>query len=476
MVLITFAGMARQVPFVGVKRSVVKSKQVRRRETGVNASTSATRGRPLAGGYLQIDVALVCNLVYFCSFAFYSYYQLFCSCFCVCRDLCAVLVIVRLNLADATREHVEASGDFVGGASSWKLTLPAALLPKPSNVPETEARPTQRKEETKRAPDGSIQRQDEAQDAALQGVPRVLKAQPSDPVSVLDNQRLVPVGIRQAAPCPIPLRRAALAMPAADSKTLQPSQAVETVTGTSLPYLQEVPKGSDLYLDLLGELSRGCIHKPQPEVMRMWKVSKQKALGPSGISCVLRLWHGTRSSTSACGILEEGFSLAKAKCGSFGRGLYFTPHACKGLNYTDPDRSQGAQLLFLCEVAVGDRDHRMLCPRPRSSMTQGLCCTELQSMGFESIEYLAEAAVDVQQSVYLHDEFVVYQASQARPIYLLEVKPDGQKVCKPNGLSRSIFRHRAERILSHHKAPLRSLSARFAAEDKPIILSWASHQ
>lgn len=208
---------------------------------------------------------------------------------------------------------------------------------------------------------------------------------------------------------------------------------------------QPHPTHPDLFEEVLGQEREELLealqapdanlHSRDMEVEKVWRVKRNHKLGQTGGSCKMRLWHGTTSFEAAKSIAENSFDLAYAKVGAFGKGLYFTPHVCKALNYTS---HQGrSRMLFLCEVAVGLESNRMYCPPIYSDLTSALCYQKLLvENGCRCVHYFAQAPVNATLRTFEHDELVVFKGTQARPLFLFELGPgNGASSCDSTAAS-----------------------------------------
>jgi len=182
---------------------------------------------------------------------------------------------------------------------------------------------------------------------------------------------------------------------------------------------------------LLNELQSANVHDRRMKVKHIWRVRNPRHLGQTGQACKKRLWHGTKTASAALSIAKNGFDSGRASVGAFGKGLYFSPHVCKSLNYTAHSGSN--RMVFLCEVCVGLEENRMYCPPVHSAVTKSLDYdTLLAKDGCRCVQYLGETPVDKTLRTYAHDEVVVFKESQARPLFLFELEPgDGTSACNP---------------------------------------------
>jgi hypothetical protein len=167
------------------------------------------------------------------------------------------------------------------------------------------------------------------------------------------------------------------------------------------------------------------------------------------------LWHGTKPE-NVVGILQTGFRIAPACAETtgamFGEGIYFTDLFSKGFNYTSGTQfhSFGStqqkkmkppkKYMFLCEVALGKS----------KLLYNAENVTDLPNSKFHSVFGVGRQGPDPAGNVYLpsgcivplgksistpepklpqgqwwglnHNEYVVYDTTQVRIRYLLELR------------------------------------------------------
>jgi poly [ADP-ribose] polymerase len=127
---------------------------------------------------------------------------------------------------------------------------------------------------------------------------------------------------------------------------------------------------------------------------------------------VKELFHGSRNA-NILGILTKGLLIAPANVPStgymFGRGLYFANRSTKSTQYSvgrynGGNNGRDNAFLFLADVAVGkmkeyDSGHYQ----------------DYAPHGYDSVKGVAGRQL-------LHDEFIVYNVSQARIKYVVDFK------------------------------------------------------
>lgn len=149
------------------------------------------------------------------------------------------------------------------------------------------------------------------------------------------------------------------------------------------------------------------------------------------------LWHGSRLSNMA-GILSKGLRIAPSEAPStgcmFGKGLYFADCVSKSANYCKASRTNPRGLLLLCEVACGDvypcqsAEFMERAPHGYHS-TAGIGKNSLDMANEMRFECGATACAgpiiantEAQESNLLYNEFVIYDTSQVRLAYMVEVE------------------------------------------------------
>ena len=148
---------------------------------------------------------------------------------------------------------------------------------------------------------------------------------------------------------------------------------------------------------------------------------------PPRESNVRQLFHGTRME-NAHGIVTGGFRLPRHS-GMFGKGLYFADTPLKSLQYTGI--SWGWRYMLVCEVELGNsKTQRGAKDDKKEDLERGWLPTVMGQRSFQSVT-AATGLGGVRVP-----EYVVYDASQAVPKYLLavsEVRPSDPRALKPDG-------------------------------------------
>jgi poly [ADP-ribose] polymerase len=148
------------------------------------------------------------------------------------------------------------------------------------------------------------------------------------------------------------------------------------------------------------------------------------------------LWHGSRI-TNFGGILSQGLRIAPPEAPvtgyMFGKGVYFADMVSKSANYCFTSRSQPTGLMLLCDVALGDMyevtqaEYVEKLPKGKLS-TKGLG-THVPNMASAvtlddgTVVPLGEGTkADIKKSSLLYNEYIVYDVSQIKARYLVQMK------------------------------------------------------
>lgn len=148
------------------------------------------------------------------------------------------------------------------------------------------------------------------------------------------------------------------------------------------------------------------------------------------------LWHGSRL-TNWMGILSQGLRIAPPEAPvsgyMFGKGVYFADMVSKSANYCFARRENPRAVMLLCEVALGKCNellqanyHADQLPKDCLS-THGLGKTAPDPAGMKTLSGGLKVpmgrgiATDVSGSL-RYNEFIVYDTSQIRMRYLMEVE------------------------------------------------------
>jgi len=123
----------------------------------------------------------------------------------------------------------------------------------------------------------------------------------------------------------------------------------------------------------------------------------------------LRLFYGAPAET-LYRVLQNGFDLSQPACSSlesFGHGLYFSKFASKAHHYND-----GSGMLLIALVALGETETVVSCDPARISPSPNYdsIYTPGRRMPYESAEKARTP---------FNEEYVVFESSQALPIYIV---------------------------------------------------------
>ena len=209
--------------------------------------------------------------------------------------------------------------------------------------------------------------------------------------------------------------------------------------------MEEVPHATPEYTRLVDFVANthGKTHTAYVlSVQNIFRVSREgesaryeHAFG--GLHNKMMLWHGSRT-TNFMGILSQGMRIAPPEAPvtgyMFGKGLYFADVATKSANYCHTNPANNVGFLLLCEVALGDMKKftaakYMDKPEPPSHSTMGVGKMEPDPAGAVTVDgvvYPMGRMVDTAglsgASALLYHEYIVYETSQCRMRYLIQVK------------------------------------------------------
>merc|ERR1712039_802380 len=125
------------------------------------------------------------------------------------------------------------------------------------------------------------------------------------------------------------------------------------------------------------------------------------------------LFHGTDASTAGK-IARFGFDERFSK-GMYGYGLYFTPDACKALQYSEED-DFGIHTLLLSRVIVGDPHYTQTsCPDIRHPPEK---CADTGVL-YDSVVANPQLMPGAPRGVQHHTEVVVFNGAQTCPVYII---------------------------------------------------------
>ncbi|XP_050521530.1 poly [ADP-ribose] polymerase [Daktulosphaira vitifoliae] len=147
------------------------------------------------------------------------------------------------------------------------------------------------------------------------------------------------------------------------------------------------------------------------------------------------LWHGSRITNFAA-ILSQGLRIAPKEAPvtgyMFGKGIYFADMVSKSANYCMATHGNNSGLLLLCEVALGNmvehkKSHYIEKLPPGKHSCKGIGRTMPNPSESLFIDDKVEVPLgkpipsDVDDTVLLYNEFIVYDISQVKIQYLIKV-------------------------------------------------------
>jgi hypothetical protein len=176
----------------------------------------------------------------------------------------------------------------------------------------------------------------------------------------------------------------------------------------------ELPESGSRFKELQALLDSRNTHRQEIRAARIWHIIGHY-LGETGMVTGTKetLFHGT-SDSAAMAIVTGGFDdQFSSKGGAFGAGLYFSPEACKSMNYTE-------RYLIVAEVALGLEENRHTCTEPDPNLDYDKV---FKQMGKRSCQCHAGTPFN-------HEERIVYHPTQCKPVYLIELVMPGKLTTK----------------------------------------------
>ena len=179
----------------------------------------------------------------------------------------------------------------------------------------------------------------------------------------------------------------------------------------------------------------------QVEIMNVWKVDRENEATRfkehSSITNRKLLWHGTNVAVVVA-ILKTGLRIMPHSGGRVGRGIYFASENGKSADYvgTTSYKSNNVGIMFLNEVALGNEHHiyqddsRLVRPPAKFDcvIARGMTepdptkDTKLKIDGKDVVVPQGKPLSQGITSSFSQSEYLVYQESQARIRYLLQMK------------------------------------------------------
>ena len=120
------------------------------------------------------------------------------------------------------------------------------------------------------------------------------------------------------------------------------------------------------------------------------------------------LFHGCSDKTIEL-IQQNGFDDRFASDGVFGKGLYFSPQACKAYSYAE-------RYLLICEVALGTEHKRLLVKKEHA--TTYFNYEMLLAKDMRSVHHHPTLS----GFGYNHHEHVVFHPTQCKPVYVVKMR------------------------------------------------------
>ena len=175
----------------------------------------------------------------------------------------------------------------------------------------------------------------------------------------------------------------------------------------------ELPVSGSRLAELQALLDRANTHRQVDiRAARIWHIIGHY-LGETGMVTGTKetLFHGT-SDSAAMAIVTGGFDdQFSSTRGAFGAGVYFSPEACKSMNYA-------GKYLLVAEAALGLEQNRLTCTQSDPSLNYDKV---FKQMGKRSCQCHVGVPFN-------HEERIVYHPTQCKPVYLIELVTPGRLV------------------------------------------------
>jgi hypothetical protein len=172
----------------------------------------------------------------------------------------------------------------------------------------------------------------------------------------------------------------------------------------------ELPSSGSRFKELQALIDGSNTHRQDIRAARIWHIVGHY-LGETGMVTGTKetLFHGTKDGVAQA-IVTGGFDDLFAQAGgAFGAGIYFSPQACKSMNYT-------GKYLVVCEVALGLEKNRLTCKQADRTLDYDKV---FKQMGKRSCQCHVGAPFN-------HEERIVYHPTQCKPVYLIELVTPGR--------------------------------------------------
>ncbi|XP_048346773.1 protein mono-ADP-ribosyltransferase PARP3 [Sphaerodactylus townsendi] len=199
------------------------------------------------------------------------------------------------------------------------------------------------------------------------------------------------------------------------------------------------PSAEDYKLIVTYVQNTGCTYR-KLKVLNIWKVNRDgeasRFVTHNQLENRRLLWHGTNVAVIAA-ILKSGLRIMPHSGGRVGKGLYFASENSKSACYVGTTSKQ-VGIMFLNEVALG-KEHRItrddcsLC-KPPNGYDSVLACgvTEpdpaydkeiiLDGKSVKVAQGKPIALTEYQSSSFSQSEYLIYQESQCRIRYLIQLQ------------------------------------------------------
>nr|XP_044992540.1 protein mono-ADP-ribosyltransferase PARP3 [Jaculus jaculus] len=206
--------------------------------------------------------------------------------------------------------------------------------------------------------------------------------------------------------------------------------------------LQLLDSGTDEYKVIQIYLKQTGHNYRCPALQHVWKVNREgegdRFQAHSKLGNRKLLWHGTNVAVVAA-ILTSGLRIMPHSGGRAGKGIYFASENSKSANYVTTMRCGGHQVgyMFLSEVALGREYHISSDDPSLKSPPAGFNCVIARGRTEPDPTQDIELELDGQQVVvpqgqpvpcrefvsssFSQSEYLIYQESQCRLRYLLEI-------------------------------------------------------
>ncbi|XP_060095964.1 protein mono-ADP-ribosyltransferase PARP3 [Heteronotia binoei] len=199
------------------------------------------------------------------------------------------------------------------------------------------------------------------------------------------------------------------------------------------------PSSEDYELIVTYVENTGCTYR-KLKVLNIWKVNREseaiRFLTHNDLENRHLLWHGTNVAVIAA-ILKSGLRIMPHSGGRVGKGLYFASENSKSAGYVGTTSKQ-VGIMFLNEVALG-KEYRITCDdsllrKPPAGYDSVLACGRTEPDPAYDKEIILDgkrvqvaqgkpiSMAEYQGSSFCQSEYLIYQESQCRIRYLVQLK------------------------------------------------------